>query len=222
MIVLRLLATMQNKYIRRILTMKSILKSALAPLCFLSFYLTVPVFAVDSDPKTPKVPVQTIGETNFHSFKAQTIERKTIDFSSYKGKVLLVVNIASKCGYTPQLKGLQELNDKYSNSTFEVIAFPSNDFNQEPLEGVKIGDFCKRNYGVKFTIFKKTNVKGEKIDPIYAFLTSRSPTKKQVGWNFEKFLVNAKGAVVGHYSSSIKPDNKKLQQDIEALIEKTS
>ncbi|MFK7824329.1 MAG: glutathione peroxidase [Oligoflexales bacterium] len=155
---------------------------------------------------------------SFHGFKAETIERKKIDFKQFKGKVLLVANIASKCGYTPQLKGLQTLHTKYKKAAFEVVGFPSNDFNQEPLAGVKIGEFCKRNYGVDFTIFKKVHVKGKNIDPIYKYLTSNSPKKSGVNWNFEKFLVDASGKVVKHYPSSIKPNDPNVLQDIERLV----
>ena len=159
-----------------------------------------------------------MAKESFHSFKAETIERKKIDFKQFKGKVLLVANIASKCGYTPQLKGLQTLHAKYKNAAFEVIGFPSNDFNQEPLDGVKIGEFCKRNYGVDFTIFMKVHVKGKDIDPIYKYLTNHSPKKSGVNWNFEKFLVDASGNVIKHYPSSTKPNDPSVLKEIDKLV----
>ena len=159
-----------------------------------------------------------VAKETFHGFKAETIERKKIDFKDYKGKVVLVANIASKCGYTPQLKGLQKLHTKYKDASFEVIGFPSNDFNQEPLEGAKIGEFCARNYGVDFTIFKKTHVKGKSINPIYKYLVDHSPRKSGVNWNFEKFLVDASGKVVGHYPSSTRPMDAKLLEEIDKLV----
>lgn len=159
-----------------------------------------------------------MAKENFHGFKAETIERKKIDFKQFKGKVVLVANIASKCGYTPQLKGLQTLHTKYKEAAFEVVGFPSNDFNQEPLEGAKIGEFCARNYGVDFTIFKKTHVKGNNINPVYKYLVDNSPRKSGVNWNFEKFLVDANGKVVGHYPSSTRPNDPKLLQEIDKLV----
>ena len=160
------------------------------------------------------IPIHLIAETNsFHSFKKTTLNRKQIDFSRYKNKVLLVVNIASKCGYTPQLKGLQSLQNKYKNKNFEVIAFPSNDFNQEPLEGIKIGDFCKKNYGVDFTIFQKISVQGSDADPLYKFL-STSSKKGDVNWNFEKFLIDGSGQVIARFDSETKPESKSITQRI--------
>ena len=110
------------------------------------------------------------------------------------------------------------MHTKYKDAAFEVIAFPSNDFNQEPLEGVKIGEFCKRNYGVNFTIFKKVHVKGQAIDPIYKYLVKHSPRQKGVSWNFEKFLVDASGKVINHYPSSTEPTDPNLLKEIDKLI----
>ena len=164
------------------------------------------------------IPMHLSAETSsFHSFKKTTLDRKQIDFSRYKNKVLLVVNIASKCGYTPQLKGLQNLYDKYKNKNFEVIAFPSNDFNQEPLEGIKIGDFCKKNYGVDFTIFQKISVRGPDADPVYKFL-STSSKNGDVKWNFEKFIVNGSGQVIARFDSDTKPESESVTQKIEKAV----
>lgn len=152
--------------------------------------------------------------SGFHDMTAKTLGGKDLKFSEYKGKVVLVVNIASKCGYTPQLKGLQELQTKHKSEGFEVLGFPSNSFRQEPLAGEKISNFCKLNYGVDFTIFRKSDVKGKTKHPVFAFLTDHSKNKKEVSWNFEKFLVGRDGQVVGRYASSVSPDDSGLVKDI--------
>ncbi|MFK7871915.1 MAG: glutathione peroxidase [Oligoflexales bacterium] len=157
----------------------------------------------------------------FHELTAKTLNGKELPFKSFKDQILLVVNIASQCGYTPQLKNLQTLQEKYKNQGFEVLAFPSDDFHQEPLTGQKIEEFCKFNYGVSFKIFEKSKIKGPQKNAIYSFL-SQDSGQKEVQWNFEKFLINKKGHVYKHYSSSVKPLNKNLIHDIEALLAPTN
>lgn len=158
-----------------------------------------------------------------HQFIVKDLRGKEISLSQYKGKVLLIVNTASRCGYTPQLKGLEELYKKYKDKGFVVLGFPSNDFGrQEPLEGEKIKEFCEVNYGVSFPVFEKIHVKGSKAHPLYKFLSQ----KKQFGlmssepkWNFHKFLVDKEGKVVDFFFTITKPDSPKITRKIEKLLQ---
>jgi glutathione peroxidase len=132
---------------------------------------------------------------------------------------MLVVNTASQCGHTDQLGGLQSLYEKYKDQGLVVLGFPSNDFRQENLEGEAIANFCKRNYGVSFPMFQKTSVNGPERHPLYVHLVTNSTTPSEnIKWNFEKFLVNREGKVIGRYESKVKPDDKKLLSDIESAL----
>ena len=143
-----------------------------------------------------------------------------VSMSKYKGKTILVVNTASKCGYTPQLKGLESLYQKYKSNDFVVLGFPSDDFNQEDLEGEKIKSFCKLNYGVTFPIFGKTHVKGEGMNAFYKKLF-KSLEGQSVGWNFEKILIDSRGKVVKKYKSAEAPLGGELEEQIKSLVKKS-
>ena len=136
---------------------------------------------------------------------------------AYAGKVILVVNTASKCGYTPQFEALEGLNAKYAKQGFVVIGFPSNDFmGQDPGSEKEIKDFCTLTYGVKFTMFEKVHVKGNATTPFYADL--KAATGDVPGWNFHKFLIDRKGKVIGSFPSKIKPDDAQIVTKIEAAL----
>jgi len=153
----------------------------------------------------------------FHEHSFKDSDGKTINFSKYKGKTLLVVNTATGCGYTPQLRGMQKLAKSYDEDKFEVLGFPSNSFNQESLNDKKIKDFCFLKYGAKFTLFEKSDVRGKNTNPIFEYLVQNSSTpKKEVPWNFEKFVVDPNGKVIGRFRSNVKPNDSKII----ALIEK--
>jgi glutathione peroxidase len=142
-----------------------------------------------------------------------TGEPKTL--SDYAGKVLLIVNVASYCGYTPQYKGLEALYQKYRDQGLEVLAFPCNDYGaQEPDSNDKIQQFCETRYGVSFPLFDKLHAKGTNQHPLYAKLTQTAP-QGDVSWNFEKFLVNKTGEMVGRYRSAVAPDSPELLSAIE-------
>lgn len=147
--------------------------------------------------------------SKFHEFSAETLEGEKFDFSELKGKRVLVVNTASKCGYTPQYEQLQELHEKTQGEDFVIIGFPSNDFGgQEPGTNEEIKEFCKKNFGVTFPMMAKTPVKGEDQHPVYAWLTKQEQNGKadaKVSWNFNKFLIDEKGNWVAHHSSKVKP-----------------
>ncbi|HQR20007.1 MAG TPA: glutathione peroxidase [Burkholderiaceae bacterium] len=155
-----------------------------------------------------------------YDFSAKTIDGKTRKLSDYKGKVLLVVNTASQCGFTPQYKGLEALYEKYKDKGFAVLGFPSNQFGQqEPGPDDEIAEFCEMNYGVTFPMFSKIDVNGDSAHPLYKYLTS---TKKgllgseAIKWNFTKFLVDKKGNVVERYAPTTKPEE--LEKDVERAL----
>ena len=136
---------------------------------------------------------------SIHQFKVEMLEGGTFDFSTLKGKKILVVNTASKCGLTPQYKQLQELYDKYGNDNFTIIGFPANDFlSQETGSNSEIGEFCSRNYGVTFPMMSKVTVKGKNKDKIYQFLTEKALNgvgDSNVKWNFQKYLIGEEGFI---------------------------
>ncbi len=144
-----------------------------------------------------------------------TLQGSPKPISDYAGKVLLIVNVASYCGYTPQYQGLEALYQKYRDQGLEVLAFPCNDYGmQEPDSTDKIQQFCETKYGITFPLFDKVHAKGAEQHPLYAKLTQAEP-KGDVAWNFEKFLVNKQGEVVGRYKSAVAPDSAELSRDIE-------
>jgi len=137
----------------------------------------------------------------------------------YKGKTVLVVNIATRCGYTPQLESLEKLYGKYKDKNFVVLGVPSNDFGgQTPENDKDVAKFCKLNYGVTFPLAPKTVVKGQDKDPFIKALLEQTSDESEIGWNFEKFLINKDGKLVGRFKSSVKPDDKELQNKIESQL----
>jgi glutathione peroxidase len=154
-----------------------------------------------------------------HSYR-RLAAKETVNLrETYGGNVLLVVNTASKCGYTPQYDGLEALHARYKDRGFAVLGFPSNDFmGQEPGSEQQIAKFCKLTYGVKFPMFQKVQVKGEKATPLYRALAAA--TGEEPGWNFHKYLVDREGRVVASFGSKTKPDDPELVARIEALLAK--
>ncbi len=144
---------------------------------------------------------------SIYDFKVPSLDGKQIDFSSFKGKKILIVNTASKCGYTPQYAGLQELHEKYPELV--IIGFPANNFGgQEPGSNEEIKTFCQKNYGVTFTMAEKVSVKGKNIHPLFKYLTAEAKqmgVKEPIKWNFTKFLIDEKGKLIGVYDSKVKP-----------------
>ena len=159
----------------------------------------------------------TMPNDSFYSFKTQTLAGKPADLGQYAGKVTLVVNVASKCGYTPQYKGLEALYEQYSGKGFAVLGFPSNDFGgQEPGGPEEIRTFCERNYGVTFPMFAKLVTKaGPDQSPIYQFL---GKTGDLPSWNFCKYLVGKDGQVKAFFPSKVTPDDKELRERILAEL----
>jgi glutathione peroxidase len=156
---------------------------------------------------------------NFYDFTVQTINGKSLSLSEFKGKKVLVVNVASRCGLTPQYKQLQELYNKYGSKNFAIIGFPANNFGQqEPGTNEEIQEFCTLNYGVTFPMMGKISVKGDDIAPLYNWLTSKSQNGKQdaeVTWNFQKFLIDENGNWAGFYEPRTLPDAPEIVSWIE-------
>jgi glutathione peroxidase len=151
----------------------------------------------------------------------KTIAGADKQLGEYAGKVLLIVNVASYCGYTPQYKGLEELSQKYGNAGLCVLGFPCNDFGaQEPGSNSEIVNFCTTKYGVSFELFDKVRAKGSQQHPLYATLTNAVAPRGEVAWNFEKFLVSKQGEVVARFRSSVGPDSPELIAAIEAELAK--
>ena len=151
---------------------------------------------------------------SFYDIKVKTIDGENFDLSTLKGKKLLIVNVASKCGLTPQYKQLEELYKEYKNQNVEVLAFPSSDFaNQEYSDSQKISSFCQKNYGVTFPIFEKVSVKGKSKHFIYQWLTEKNKNGKKnvsVLWNFQKFIIDENGQWVDYFLPTTSPKSKKI------------
>jgi glutathione peroxidase len=158
------------------------------------------------------------------NFKMKSLAGTEVNLARYKGKVVLIVNVASECGFTPQYEGLQALHKKYAKKGLAVLGIPSNDFRmQEPGTNEEIAKFCKDNYGVTFDMFAKVVVKGEGQCPLYKFLTSKKTNPKfsgEIGWNFAKFLISRDGKIVGRFASKVKPDDKELVDAIKKELAK--
>jgi len=156
-------------------------------------------------------------------FKLTGIDGKEVDLSKLKGKVVLFVNVASKCGYTKQYAGLQKLYETYEKEGLVIVGVPANEFGaQEPGTNDEIQKFCSSKYSVTFPLLGKVVVKGEGITPLYQYLTSKDTNPKfagEIGWNFEKFLVNRKGEVVGRYKSAVAPDAAELVKAIRTELD---
>ncbi len=158
--------------------------------------------------------------SNFYSFSAKALTGNDLELKQYRGKVVLVVNTASKCGFTPQYAGLEALQQKYHGRGLEVLGFPCNQFGaQEPGDAAQIGEFCQQNYGVTFQMFDKIDVNGPQAHPLYQWLTQSAPGilgTEAIKWNFTKFLVGADGNVFRRYAPQTPP--QALEHDIEQLL----
>jgi glutathione peroxidase len=155
------------------------------------------------------------GASNVHEFTLNSIEGKPAPLSAYQGKVVLIVNVASRCGFTPQYAGLEALYEKYKDRGFVILGFPANNFGgQEPGTNEEIKTFCSTKYNVTFPMYSKISVKGDDKAPLYQFLTDA--TGSEIQWNFTKFLVDKDGKVVARFESKVTPESP----DVAAAIEK--
>jgi glutathione peroxidase len=162
--------------------------------------------------------------SNVHEFTLNALNGTPTPLASFKGKVMLVVNVASQCGYTPQYEGLQALYVKYKDQGFVIAGFPANNFGgQEPGTNEEIGAFCKSKYGVTFPMFAKISVKGGDKAPLYQFLTDKSANPKtggEIQWNFTKFLVDRNGRVIQRFEPAVEPESGELVSAVEAALKK--
>ena len=158
--------------------------------------------------------------SNIYDFDCKNAQGDTVSLSDYKNKVLLIVNTASKCGFTPQYEGLNNLHLKYSDEDFSVLGFPCNQFGkQEPGTNQEIQEFCSINFQNKFPVFGKIDVKGPSADPLYQHLTEEKPVllgSKNIKWNFTKFLVDQNGNVIARFAPKTKPED--IEKEINALL----
>ncbi|WP_028400048.1 glutathione peroxidase [Ectobacillus panaciterrae] len=157
---------------------------------------------------------------SIYDFQVETMKAEKKSLHDYEDKVLLIVNVASKCGFTPQYKGLQALYEQYKEQGFEVLGFPCNQFmGQEPGSNEEISSFCELNYGVTFPVFAKVDVNGDNADPLFKYLCNEAPGmlgSKAVKWNFTKFLVDRNGKVVERFAPQKAPEE--LKSEIEKLL----
>ncbi|TRX41475.1 glutathione peroxidase [Flavobacterium restrictum] len=160
------------------------------------------------------ISIQAQMKQTIYQFKVEDLSGKTFDFASLKGKKVLIVNTASKCGYTPQYEQLEALYKQYKDKGFVIVGFPANNFaSQEPGTNAEIATFCKLNYGVSFPMMSKVSVKGSDMAPIYQFLTQKAKNglkDSKVEWNFQKYLINEKGELEQVYLSGVTPTDDKI------------
>lgn len=159
---------------------------------------------------------------NVYKYSVKNINKEDVSLKNYEGKVLLIVNVASECGYTPQYAGLEKIYEKYHAKGFEILAFPCNDFGeQEPGTNEEIQNFCSTKFSVTFPLFDKISVKDNLKADIYKMLTDNPVTgKSEISWNFEKFLIDKNGNVVENFKSKVKPESEELTSKIEELLAK--
>ena len=166
-----------------------------------------------------------MNERTIYDFKMDDIDNKPVAFEIFRHKVLLIVNVASKCGFTSQYKGLQELYQEFKEEGFSVLGFPANNFlGQEPGTDSEIKQFCSLRYNVSFPLFSKISVKGNDISPLYTFLTAKETNPGFSGaikWNFTKFLVDRTGNIIDRFSPMARPDSKKVKKRIGQLLANT-
>ncbi|MBI2282999.1 MAG: glutathione peroxidase [Bacteroidetes bacterium] len=172
----------------------------------MKYYLTIAIAVMLSAFTLP-------GNPSIHSFKVKSIEGGTIDFARFKGKKILVVNTASKCGYTPQYEALEKVYEQYKDKLV-IVGFPANNFGgQEPGSDGEIQEFCKARFGVTFPLASKVSVKGDDTAPIYQWLTHKNQNgvlDAEIKWNFNKFLLDENGKMIAYFESKVKPDSEEI------------
>jgi glutathione peroxidase-family protein len=161
-----------------------------------------------------------------YDFIMNDINENPVNMSEYEGKVILIVNVASKCGFTYQYDGLEKLYETYKDQGLVILGFPANNFlKQEPGSNEEIASFCRLNYGVTFPMFSKISVKGKDIHPLYEYLSSKESGHDfggKITWNFNKFLISRKGEIINRFGSKVKPEDEKIIQAIEQALNETN
>lgn len=179
--------------------------------------------AIASEGSASSVPAPAVGaEPSFFDFRVRTIDGEEVGLDRYRGKAVLVVNTASRCGFTQQYEGLQKLYRTYRDRGFEVLAFPANNFmGQEPGTDAEIKEFCSIKFRTEFPLFSKISVKGGDIHPLYRYLTTRPGFSGDIAWNFTKFLIGPDGQVVGRFGSRQDPQSAEVVAAVETLLART-
>jgi len=193
------------------------LRLAMVVLC-----LAVAAAAVFGAPSTSSASAS----GSIYDFTMKDIDGKQVNLTDFRGKVVLVVNVASRCGFTPQYEGLQKLYLKYQQQGFVILGFPANNFGfQEPGTNAEIKTFCSAKYNVTFPVFSKISVKGEDMDPLYKYLTDKATNPQYGGdikWNFNKFLIDRKGNILARFEPPVRPDSDQMVQAIEKELQSGS
>jgi glutathione peroxidase len=179
---------------------------------FTAMVLVFLMSAQTNPPRSSNVPAAL-------QFTMSSIDGKPVDLSKYQGRVVLMVNVASQCGYTPQYAGLEDLHKKYAAKGLSILGFPANEFGaQEPGTDKEIAQFCKQNYGVEFDMFSKIVVKGPGQAGLYKYLTTHPKFRGDIAWNFEKFLIGRNGEVIGRFRSEVEPLSREMVGAIETAL----
>lgn len=186
---------------------------------FLLSILSLISFACNQQKQATIDPAQVDPKGNIYQFKVKDIDDKEFDLASLKGKKVMIINTASKCGFTPQYEQLEEVYDKYKDQNFTIIGFPANNFlSQEPGSNEEIKEFCTLNYGVSFPMMSKISVKGDDMHPLYHYLTEKDKNgvvDTEVKWNFQKYLINEDGTLAQVYYSKTLPNDPQIIDWIE-------
>jgi glutathione peroxidase len=181
--------------------------------------LTVVILFTTTNAFSGKGPKPMSNAASIHEFTMNNIDGKPVKLDEYKGKVVLIVNVASKCGNTPQYEGLEKIYKQYSSKGFVILGFPANNFmGQEPGTDADIKQFCTSKYNVTFPMFSKISVKGSDIHPLYQFLTQNSTPPGDVRWNFGKFLIGKDGKIIARFDPKLAPESTELTSAIEAAL----
>lgn len=198
------------------------MKKYIALLALVVVIIATVTIALTWDGGDPLKEGEKMAESSVLDFTMKSIDGADVKLDSYSGKVLMLVNVASKCGYTPQYRGLESVYKKYKEQGLVVMGFPANNFFwQEPGTDEEIKTFCTTKYNVTFPMFAKISVKGDKIHPLYKFLTSKQTNPEfggSISWNFNKFLIDRSGKVVARFSSKDEPESEKVVQAIEQAL----
>jgi glutathione peroxidase len=197
------------------------MKTKLA-LGFVAILVCSTVFAISLSSRASNAADSGEKMNSIYDFTLKDIDHKEVNLAQYRGKVVLVVNVASRCGFTPQYEGLQKLYAKYKDRGFVILGFPANNFMaQEPGTDEEIKTFCSAKYNVTFPIFSKISVKGDDIHPLYKFLTSKETNPDfggDIKWNFSKFLLDKNGKIVARFEPAVKPESDPMVQAIEKAL----
>jgi glutathione peroxidase len=184
-----------------------------------NIYMLILMAAISSCSTKPIEMETTMNKDDIYNIEITTISGDNVKMGDYKGKVILIVNTASKCGYTKQYDGLQKLYEEYKDQGLVILGFPSNNFlRQEPGSNTEIESFCRLNYGVSFPMFEKVSVKGKDICPLYEYLTSKVTNPDfggKITWNFNKFLISTDGTIANRFKSGDTPESDKIKTAIE-------